>query len=421
MRLCPTGFQIIQSTKYESLSIDRLNQISSTFQLKNTKTPELHLSINDLKDLFPKSSSSIIDEILSVKFPENTIQRTNFDQTTKQQKLIFQLENNNFISKVLTSETSFYKSENPQKILVEFSSPNIAKPFHVGHLRSTIIGNFISKLFLESNNEVVRINYLGDWGTQFGLLKVGIDVLNLSDEEISKNPIQSLFKAYVKANSLAEVNPGIAEKARSIFRDLENGESTFLDKWKVYRQYTVDELKVIYQRLGVEFDKYDWESMYGQKEIQSVLRLLEEFKLLKEEIDGRKIVEIGDRRVPIVKSDGTTLYLTRDIAAGIDRFSNYNFDKMFYVVDNGQADHFISLFEVNKNLKREFSERTKHVKFGRVNGMSTRKGNVVFLKDILDEAKEIMLLKQIESPSKFFNYSFHNISFSSPFQTPEST
>lgn len=315
------------------------------------------------------------------------------------------MESNNFIRNVLTSDNNhFYKSENPQQILVEFSSPNIAKPFHVGHLRSTIIGNFISKIFSELKHNVVRINYLGDWGTQFGLLKVGIDVLNLSDEEISKNPIQSLFKAYVKANSLAEIDPEIAEKARSIFRDLENGESTFLDKWKIYRQYTVDELKIIYQRLGVEFDRYDWESMYGQREIQSVLKLLEEFHLLKEEIDGRKIIEIGDRRVSVVKSDGTTLYLTRDIAAGIDRFSKHNFDRMLYVVDNGQSDHFFNLFEVNRKLDREYSNRTKHVKFGRVNGMSTRKGNVVFLKDILDEAKDIMLQKQIESPSKYFCY-----------------
>jgi arginyl-tRNA synthetase len=294
--------------------------------------------------------------------------------------------------------------KDPQKIVIEFSSPNICKPFHAGHLRSTIIGNFISNLYAYLSNDVIRLNYLGDWGTQFGLLKVGLELDNVLDSEIKAHPIQTLYNAYVQANKKKETEPSIGDRARSIFVKLENGDEDTLKNWEKWRDYTLIELTQIYGRLGIKFDHYHWESMYSRKSINKVINELEAKNLIIKQTDGKKVIKIKDnRKVPIMKSDETTLYLTRDLAALIDRHEKYGFDRIIYVVDNGQNDHFTSLFDIAQQLNPEiFHSRLTHVKFGRVKGMSTRKGNVVFLKDILDEAKHIMKQKQLYSPSKFF-------------------
>nr|CAD7395556.1 unnamed protein product [Timema cristinae] len=270
----------------------------------------------------------------------------------------------------------------------------------MGHLRSTIIGNFISNLHEHLGGKVVRINYLGDWGTQFGLLQVGLNMSNYTDEMIKHNPIQLLYQAYVTANQAAENDSALGAKAREIFKSLEEGSFADIKKWENYRKYTVDELQRIYKRLGVTFDEYEWESMYSTVQIKSVLDQLEEKGILKSEEDGRKVVNLdNNRRATLVKSDGTTLYLTRDIAAALHRYDRHSFDRLLYVVENGQNDHFTALMGTMKQMDLPWAERMRHVKFGRIRGMSTRKGSVVFLKDVLDETRDLMHKKQLESPS----------------------
>lgn len=310
----------------------------------------------------------------------------------------FNLDSQKIIKETFKNPTDVKVADDPKKFIVEFSSPNIAKPFHMGHLRSTIIGNFLSNLLASTNNKVIKMNYLGDYGTQFGFLKVGIELEKLSDEDIKKSPLECLFKAYVTANTSPDTS--VADRARKIFEVMENGEDERVtQQWEQIKQYTMDELKRMYERLNVVFDVYEFESMYRRNESDKVIAQLREKNLLVKENDGKLIVNVGDRRVPIVKSDSTTLYLTRDIAAILERQKRYEMDKIYYVVDNGQNDHFTAIKSIFGDLGHD-SDIVHHVKFGRIHGMSTRKGSVVFLKDILDEAKDLMFKKQQESESE---------------------
>jgi arginyl-tRNA synthetase len=270
----------------------------------------------------------------------------------------------------------------------------------MGHLRSTIIGNFIANLLEFLSHKVIRLNYLGDWGTQFGLLQVGLEMCGYSEALIKENPMQLLYKAYVEANKKAEIDSSISAKAKEAFHSLEEGNMENMKKWKLFRYYTEQELRYVYQRLGICFDEYKWESEYSAKDIGSILHSLEERGILKTENDGKKVVEINQQWcMPLVKSDGSTLYLTRDIAAALDRYEHHKFTEMLYVVDNAQTDHFIALFGILSSMQLPWAASLKHVKFGRIRGMSTRKGSVVFLTDILDEVRDIMAKKQQQSHS----------------------
>lgn len=349
------------------------------------------VEVNDLLALDKKGRDNILHGVkLKIKPPHN-------------EKIVFKVDRTKLIEEVFSNpcEKPFLETDKPKNVIVEFSSPNIAKPFHVGHLRSTIIGNFIANLNWFLGHNVTRLNYLGDWGTQFGYLNLGVKLKGFTDQDIEEKPIERLYEAYVAANTAGEQDPEIHEKAKLIFRDLENGSFRDLAQWEQYRRFTVDELVHLYDRLNVNYDEYHWESMYGQSAVVDVITQMKTAGVLQNEPDGRLVAVVQGRRVPVVKSDGTTLYLTRDIAAFKDRFDRYNFDEMFYVVDNGQNDHFTALFSIVEQMKLDCSGRGKHIKFGRIKGMSTRKGTVVFLKDILDEAKEIMKEKQIQSKSEY--------------------
>ncbi|KAL0099036.1 hypothetical protein PUN28_020229 [Cardiocondyla obscurior] len=289
-------------------------------------------------------------------------------------------------------------ANNKKNIIVEFSSPNIAKPFHLGHLRSTMIGNYVANINSFVKNNVKRINYLGDWGTQYGLVQLGIDMANIGENEMRKNPIKVLYTAYVTANKLAETDPLILDRARKIFNDLENGAGVTHEQWKAFKQYTVEELTQIYSRIGVTFDEYHWESMYNANNIKDIITLMEKMQLLVKDEQNRKVINLDNKTsIPIIKSDGSTLYILRDIAAAIDRFEKNNFDCMYYIVDNAQTTHFSKLIEILKQMQMPWADRLKHIKFGRLHGMRTRKGNMVFLEDILDTARDIMKQKQFES------------------------
>lgn len=372
------------------LPLKPLNQTISESSCKE-------FNLLDLKSLSPD------DKIFSVY------------ETNRKHKdsLIFSLNRNLFVKEVLNDminvpypfSKKFDVAPQPfgKTIVVEFSSPNIAKPFHFGHLRSTIIGNFISRLHEYLSYNVVKINYLGDWGTQLGLLKVGLDMAGHSVETLRQNPVQLLFEAYVNANNAAANDSEIFQRARKIFSEMESGDSYELDTWKELREFTEAELECLYRRLGVVFSEYSWESMYGAKEIQSILNAMQEKRILQTLEDGKKVVYLNKKPVPILKSDGSTLYLVRDIAAAMDRYEKHNFDEMIYVVENAQTDHFNSLFGTLNQMEVPWANKLRHVKFGRIHGMSTRTGNVVFLKDILDKTREIMVMKQQNSPTTKVN------------------
>lgn len=319
--------------------------------------------------------------------------------------LSFQLDRNQYVKEMLDNNikqiTPPFVDANPSKVVVEFSSPNIAKPFHVGHLRSTIIGNYIANLNKFMRNKVTTINYLGDWGTQFGFVQLGLKLANISESAMKEDPINSLYKAYVYANNLSKEDPSIDDKARDIFKLLEEGNSESLKEWEILRRYTVDELRKTYSRIGITFDEYHWESMYNAKKLETLFSELERLQLLSTDDESRKVIRLSEKKsVPILKSDGSTLYITRDIAAAVDRFNEYKFDTMYYVVDNAQSEHFVRLVNILERMEFPWAKRIKHVKFGKIRGMSTRKGTAVFLNDILDETRVVMKEKQIQSPSK---------------------
>lgn len=334
-----------------------------------------------------------------------------FDVDIEKDTISFSLSREKHIKDVLEHNCSTISAPSfvneKKNVIVEFSSPNIAKPFHMGHLRSTIVGNYIANINSFVKNNVKRINYLGDWGTQYGLIQLGVDMANIHEDEMKNNPMRSLYTAYVTANKLAETDSSVLQRAREIFKDLETGTGVTFEQWKMFKQYTVEELKRTYGRIGITFDEYHWESMYNAIKIEKIIALMEEMQLLVTDELNRKVVNLENQKsVPIIKSDGSTLYIARDIAAAIDRFEKNNFDRMYYVVDNTQINHFLSLLEILKRMKMPWVDRLRHVQFGRLNGLRTRKGNITFLEEILDTAKDVMKQKQIDSSSMLIDISF---------------
>ncbi|KAH1002772.1 hypothetical protein HUJ04_008828 [Dendroctonus ponderosae] len=382
-----------KATKFSPTQLQNLIHVGNPVEKSKV---ELNLPMNILETHLGITN---VNHILKIQ-PDDIIRSVNLVRDRANRKISFEIDRTIFMKDVM--ENSFLPDLNfkPRNMVIEFSSPNVAKPFHYGHLRSTIIGNFLSNLNTFIKNKVTRLNYLGDWGTQFGLIKIGVDHLNYDTETLKNDPIKLLYQSYVHANKLAESDPNIAEQAKALFARLEQGSPEDLEAWRQILDFTKDELAKTYSRLGITFDEYNYESMYSAKEISSVIEALRTKNILKKQKDGKEVAEIGnDRTVSVMKSDGTTLYLTRDIAAAIDRFEKFKFDKMYYVVENGQSDHFNALKSIVSKMDKPWADRIFHVKFGRIRGMSTRKGTAVFLNDILDECKELVVKKQIESPT----------------------
>ncbi|XP_054271548.1 probable arginine--tRNA ligase, mitochondrial [Macrosteles quadrilineatus] len=362
----------------------------------------LRLPFKSYRKLFPDSSKDDFHNLLKVT-NDNYITGAEPSNNSNEDNIIFNLHQNTFVEDVLLNKSiDTSKIGLPQeKIVIDYSSPNIAKPFHIGHLRSTIIGNFLANLYEHLGCKVTRINYLGDWGTQFGVLQVGLQQLNISNADLKKDPIKQLYEAYVTGSRQLESDNTAGPFARKVFHQLEfQQDSVMMDRWKMIKTATVEDLSKTYRRLGVKFDEYHWESMYNAKAFTPIREVMEANSLLEEDEDGKKVIELADgRKVPLVKSDGTTLYLTRDVTAALDRWVTFGFDKMLYVVDNSQNQHFSALKQVLKKLDYDWADNVEHVKFGRVKGMSSRKGQVIFLEDILDEAKLRMVEKQRQSPT----------------------
>ncbi|KAH8344186.1 hypothetical protein KR084_007643, partial [Drosophila pseudotakahashii] len=390
-------------------------------QLPNGRQPTLEWI---LPPAVAQQERELLDVVGRHKFDETYVEKVRIVPRAGRSsaKIEFQLQPQAFVEQLLQAKENTPKpSTSPaEHIVVEYSSPNIAKPFHVGHLRSTIIGNVLANLHQHLGYRTTRLNYLGDWGTQFGLLALGVQLTKVTDKDMQASPIETLYKSYVAANKEAEENPEIAQRARELFTALEAGtDETMAAQWQQYRKYTIDDLSKVYNRLGVCFDSYEWESQYSQQQIQEVLDKLRSAGLLQPELDGREIVVVDGRRIPVIKSDGSTLYLARDIAALLERLSRFQFSRLLYVVDNGQADHFNALFKTAVAVENRLNlDQLQHVKFGRIHGMSTRQGKAIFLKDVLDEARDIMREKRNLSASRWTEYLPKPINYHSPFYFP---
>ena len=277
-----------------------------------------------------------------------------------------------------------------QNITIDLSSPNIAKPFSVGHLRSTVIGDALSNIFRKMGYNTIKINHLGDWGKQFGLLMVAYKKWG-SKEAVEANPIDELLKLYVRINAEIENDPALDDEGRLWFKKLEDGDPEATELWQWFRDESLVEFNRIYKLLGVEFDSLNGEAFYNDK-MDEAVQILEDKGLLKES-KGASIVELDDVNLPpamIKKSDGATLYITRDIATAIYRARTYNFVKNIYVVGQEQSNHFRQLKAVLKKMGFEWSDDMIHVDFGLVTKnrqkLSTRKGNIILLEPTLQEA-----------------------------------
>ena len=275
-------------------------------------------------------------------------------------------------------------------ITIDLSSPNIAKPFSVGHLRSTVIGDALSNIFRKMGYNTIKINHLGDWGKQFGLLMVAYKKWG-SKEAVEANPIDELLKLYVRINAEIENDPALDDEGRLWFKKLEDGDPEATELWQWFRDESLVEFNRIYKLLGVEFDSLNGEAFYNDK-MDEAVQILEEKGLLKES-KGASIVELDDVNLPpamIKKSDGATLYITRDIATAIYRARTYNFVKNIYAVGQEQSNHFRQLKAVLKKMGFEWSDDMIHVDFGLVTKnrqkLSTRKGNIILLEPTLQEA-----------------------------------
>ena len=296
------------------------------------------------------------------------------------------------IKSVIQAGADYGQQEEGQgaNVTIDLSSPNIAKPFSVGHLRSTVIGDAISNIYKKMGYNTIKINHLGDWGKQFGLLMVAYKKWG-SKEAVEANPIDELLKLYVRINAEIENNPALDDEGRLWFKKLEDGDPEATELWQWFRDESLVEFNRIYKLLGVEFDSLNGEAFYNDK-MDEAVQILEEKGLLKES-KGASIVELDDVNLPpamIKKSDGATLYITRDIATAIYRARTYNFVKNIYAVGQEQSNHFRQLKAVLKKMGFDWSDDMVHVDFGLVTKnrqkLSTRKGNIILLEPTLQEA-----------------------------------
>ena len=296
------------------------------------------------------------------------------------------------INQVLSEKENYGKSDfgKGKTVVVEYSSPNIAKPFHIGHVRTTVIGNALSKIYQSQGYHVEKLNHLGDYGTQFGKLIVAYKLWG-DKQAVEKDPIKELLKLYIRFHDEAETKPEMEDEAREWFTKLENGDEEAKDLWQWFRDESLKEFSRVYKLLDIEFDSYVGESFYSDK-MPAVIEELKEKNLL-EESDGAMIVNLEDSKLPpalIQKRDGSTLYLTRDLASAFYRKKVYDFDKSIYVVGAQQELHFKQCFEIIKRMGYDWYKDMIHVQFGMValeeGTMSTRKGRVVFLEDVLNQA-----------------------------------
>ena len=282
---------------------------------------------------------------------------------------------------------------NGKNVVIDYSAPNIAKPFHIGHLRSTVIGAALYKIYKYLGYNVIGINHLGDYGTQFGKLIEGYKLWG-NEYNIDENPIEELTKIYIRINNLCKEDEKVLEACRDNFKKLEDKDPYCVELWEKFRKVSLKEFQKVYDLLGSKFDSWNGEAFYSDKMPEVIEKLEKTGKLV--ESQGAKVVDLEDKGINtpciIIKSNGSTTYATRDLAAIIYRARNYDFDKALYVVSYEQTLHFKQVFEVAKllGLDEKYINGLEHVSFGMVQlpegKMSTRAGNMIKLEDLLQES-----------------------------------
>ena len=366
-----------------------------------------------LAKILKKSPVQIADEIKEKISEDEYIEKIE----TKSGYLNFYINDNKLVEEVLkeisTHENDFGKSEEGKgkTVLIDYSSPNIAKPFHIGHLRTTLIGSALYKIYKYLGYNTIGINHLGDYGTQFGKMieayKMWGSEYDLTDEAINK-----MVDMYVRINNLCKEDEAVLERCRENFKLLEEGDEYCTDLWKRFKELSLKEFDKIYDILDVKFDSLNGEAFYADKTDEVVEILKEKGKLT--ESDGAEIVDLTEEGIEtpciIKKANGSTIYATRDLAAILYRARTYDFDKCLYVVAYEQNLHFKQIFAVAKYLVDEkYVKGLKHVSYGMVQlptgKMSTRLGNVVKIEDLITEtiekAKEIITTKNPELENKY--------------------
>ena len=306
----------------------------------------------------------------------------------------------NVISEMILRKYDYGSSKNnlDKTIVIDYSSTNIAKPFHIGHIRSTLIGNVIKNIYKFLGYNTIGVNHLGDYGTQFGKIIAAYKLCG-NDDQINADPINQLLKLYVYFNNLCKTDENMLETARNYFNRLENGDEESVKLWNWFKDISLLEFQKVYDKLKVEFDSYRGEAYHSQF-INDVVKELEEKNLLTES-DGCKIVNLDKYNLPpalILKSNSSSTYITRDIATALTRKKDYNFSKNIYVVATQQKLHFEQLIAVLKEMGYEWANDCIHVSFGMVSvkddflgtsaKLSTREGNVIFLNDVLEKSVE---------------------------------
>ena len=346
----------------------------------------------NLENIKEISEVSAVNGFLNFKLNKNQITQEVIDE--------FDNEKENFGGQ---------KQEKPQNIVIDYSAPNIAKPFHIGHLRSTVIGQALYNIYKYLGYNVTSINHLGDYGTQFGKLIEGYKRWG-TEYDIENNPIDELTKIYIRINNLCKEDESVLEECRNNFKKLEDGDEYCTTLWKKFRDLSLKEFNKVYDVLGIKFDSLNGEAFYSDK-MPEIINILEKAGKL-EESEGAKVVKLGEEMPPclIIKSNGSTTYATRDLAAIKYRAETYDFDKAIYVTSYEQILHFKQVFETAKylGLDEKYTNGLVHVPFGMVllktGKMSTREGKVIKLEDLLNEAieksKEIIDKKNPELENK---------------------
>ena len=361
-----------------------------------------------------KSPIAIAEEIKqNIKLDNNLIEKMDVVGGY----LNFYTNKENFAKEVLEEVNAKQENYGSSKIgenkniVIDYSSPNIAKPFHIGHLRSTVIGGALYNIYKFLGYNTIGINHLGDWGTQFGKLIEGYKRWG-SEYNIEENPIDELTKIYVRINALCKEDESVLEECRNNFKKLEDGDKYCTEIWNKFRKLSLEEFQKVYDLLGSKFDSWNGEAFYSDK-MDEVVDILEKSGKL-EESEGARIINLEYAKIDtpciIGKTNGSTTYATRDLAAIMYRARTYNFDKALYVTSYEQVLHFKQVFEVAKllGLDEKYTKGLEHVPFGMVQlktgKMSTREGNIIKLEDLLNEsitrAKKIIEEKNSELEDK---------------------
>lgn len=305
--------------------------------------------------------------------------------------LNFTIDRASFVARAFSQSVGNYRPFAGKTVCIDYSSVNIAKPFHIGHLMTTVIGGSLYKIYKALGATTVGINHLGDWGTQFGGLISAYRKWG-DEKRLSNRGLDELLELYVRYNAQAEKDESVKAEAREWSKKIESGDSYAVGLFEKFKAITLEQAKAVYNRLNIEFDSYLGESFYIDK-VPSVEDRLKKAGLLKMS-DGAEVVELGDDMPPAIirRSDGASLYIARDLAAAYYRRENYMFDKCLYVVASHQALHFKQLFAVLEKLAETWAKDMIHVSYGMVSvegmALSTRRGNVLYLSDVLDAAVE---------------------------------